>query len=297
MPSQHPFVLLGRQQVVRIVRVVCIVLLLTSSEAKKALIFDRWPHACYGCQYAMAAMLSECDGGSWETDFLEDVGDDIDLDLLNGYDLYVQPGGDSPDSGKDAFGWNEIQVIQQWVGSGGRYYGSCWGGYAIGDWVFEFIDTDFVQELYLNPEIPTYYDTKVTITWVNGTDFEVYFQDGPTWLLDANQEDLVTRLANYRATGNIAAMVFPYGKGSVGASGVHFEGRFNDIGYYNPEYPRQYGLGCSLLDRIMDYNGSSESELPQPPSAAQHVHFDTFTTVLCAASSYLLLLLGLIRSF
>jgi len=334
----------------------------------------------------MAAMLAECDGGSWVSDFLADVGDAIDEDLLNGYDLYVQPGGESPWSGTDAFEWNEISAIQKWVESGGRYYGSCWGGYAVGDWVFLFLNTAFVQELYLNFEVPNYDDTKVTITWFNGTDFEVYFQDGPTWLLNANQEDLVTRLADYKATGNIAAMVFPYGDGKVGASGVHFEGRSNDIGFYNPAFPRQYGLGCSLLDKIMNNGasshvptelpimvspspvaadpsyvprtnltkspfvvdpvspspsqvstdpssvphtdpteptdpsfmvdpiafppvatdpnpapsptpkpGSSESELAAPASAAQHVSVGASTTVLCAASSYLLWLLGFVR--
>ena len=92
------------------------------------------------------------------------------------------------------------------------------------------------------------------------------FRMGQPGSLRQTEEDLVTRLANYRATGNIAAMVFPYGDGKVGAPGVHFEGRSNDIGYYNPEYPRQYGLGCSLLGNIMDYNGASSYVPTEPPT-------------------------------
>jgi len=246
MTSQHQFIL-----------VFCLVLLLRIASCegtKKALIFDRQPHACDGCQYAMAAMLSDCDGEPWETYFLSEVGNDLEEEgFLNGYDLYVQPGGDSPGNGKKAFNNKEMKAIKQWVGDGGRYYGSCWGGYAVGNWVFGFINTGYQPERFLNPDIPYDFleDMNVTIKWVHETDVEtyhvVYFQDGPTWLLNQNQENLVTRLAEYEPTGNIAAMVFDYGAGKVGATGVHFEGSSS-----NPdEYPGQYELGCLLVAEIM----------------------------------------------
>jgi glutamine amidotransferase-like uncharacterized protein len=215
-----------------------------------ALIFDRTPHACNGCESAMKRMLQKCNN-DWEIDY---VGSStITADRLKKYSLYVQPGGYSPGSGKKAFKDGEIGVIKNWISEGGNYYGVCWGGFAIGRWVFGFIDDPYNSEVESRGSgIDGYDAVMVPVVW--GSDRHwLYFEDGPTWDLDPSTLSETTVYATYERNGDLAVIAFPYGAGMVGASGVHTEA---DGSWYgdlrDPDgYDKDYRLGCEVIKDLM----------------------------------------------
>lgn len=194
---------------------------LASSARPVALVY-RGPAGCQGCSEALAALL---ESSKWH--FVVDyVGPNEALKLsattLKMATLYAQPGGNGTVETAFATMREYTHIIRNFVKSGGRYLGTCMGGYLAGKTPgFKLLPGD-TDEFITSPHtsVTTEADTTVNVLW-RGQSHSMYFQDGPYFIVRRGARN-VRVLATY-TNGKIAALVAPYGKGKVGVSGPHPE--------------------------------------------------------------------------
>lgn len=164
--------------------------------------------------------------------------------------LYVQPGG-----GNDfAAAWNSVKTytgpLREFIHNGGRYLGICMGGYLAGAGPgYNLLPGncyDYTQTR--GAEIKTTRDAVITVRW--GSEIrEIFYQDGPYFWLDSGARARV--LARY-TNGLIAAMVVPFGNGTVGVSGPHPEANRSWYQLAGLTYPGTTSdLGHQLVDAVM----------------------------------------------
>jgi hypothetical protein len=135
-------------------------------------------------------------------------------------DLYVQPGGQEVEPAyRRLHAYRD--VVRDYVTDGGRFLGVCLGGYLAGSTPgFGLLPGDAERYIEL-PGASVRHDGEAVIPlfW-RGEYREVYFQDGPHFVLDEQHDGMV--LARY-SNGAIAAAVHPFGQGTVGVVGPHPE--------------------------------------------------------------------------
>lgn len=168
--------------------------------------------------------------------------------------LYVQPGG-----GDDFVGaWRSVKsyagALREYVLGGGRYLGICMGGYLAGSGPgFNLVPgncDDYTSTR--GAEVHDARNAVITVRWPTvgrRTSRKVFYQDGPYFWLHRGVEARV--LARY-TNGRIAAMVVPYGDGTVGVSGPHPEANRSWYELAGLRYPGStYDLGHELVDTVM----------------------------------------------
>jgi glutamine amidotransferase-like uncharacterized protein len=176
---------------------------------------------CDGCPEAVADLL-RTGSPRFDVVFCGPTGRNRpDATTLARAALYVQPGGgDDLDAA-----WVEIRPfatgLRRWVRGGGRYLGICLGGYLAGTGPGLGLLPGDSRSYVGSPgaTVTTTGDTTVTVEWA-GAPWEVYFQDGPAFTLDADaRADVLARYPN----GLVAAAVVRHGAGRVGVVGPHPE--------------------------------------------------------------------------
>ena len=211
-----------------------------------ALIY-RGPAGCPGCSEAVRTMLRS--GPSpFRTEYCgPDEATPISASTLASAALYVQPGGG--DDLKAA--WTAMRpyadVLRRWVRHGGHYLGICMGGFLAGfDPGFGFLPGDSGEYTRTpNATVTTDGDALVSVRW-RGQDRSVYFQGGPSFSL--RPQSGATVLATY-TNGRAAALVAPFGAGTVGVVGPHPEAPaswYREAGLKNPG-GAPYDLGHDLV--------------------------------------------------
>ena len=221
-----------------------------SGGSRLALIY-RGPASKPGCPEAVAQLLRR---SRWDMD-VQYVGPReprrLSPEVLAAATIYAQPGG-----GELGPAYRRLRrdaaAIRTYVGSGGRYLGFCLGGYLAGETPgFGLLPGDTDQ--YISSPgsgTTTDQDTVVEVLW-RGHRRAVFFQDGPWFDLDPDRGPAEV-LAVY-GNGLPAAVVAPYGRGTVGVVGPHPEATsdwFDDAGLRRPE-PLALDLGLELVDRVM----------------------------------------------
>lgn len=159
-------------------------------------------------------------------------------DLLDGADLWIQPGddGDVDDVDKD-FSKAEHKMLNRWVEQGGRYLGICMGAYLAGTKPgFKFLDYS-VDSYVGKGGVKNTKATLVDVDW-RGTKRKVYYQDGPYFKGEG--------IARYKS-GKAAAVLFPFGKGKVALVGVHTEAPRS----WDKKAPDNLALGVELVKELM----------------------------------------------
>lgn len=173
---------------------------------------------------------------TWAGIAWREIGPDEVANVADGeFDGIYVPGGwawayvrDIPPSGKGA--------IRRLVEQGGFYIGVCAGAYFATDmirWECRFVeyDLDLFRGMAEGPidQIQPWRGWRLTPLLLNGGHelhggeerHEALYWGGPAFTLDPRQP--ATLLATYEATGEAAAVTFPYGKGQVLLMGCHLE--------------------------------------------------------------------------
>lgn len=199
------------------------------------------------CADAIAEVLQ----GSWrrfDVAFAGPAGTHpLSEELLATADLYVQPGGGTLHRAYRRLRPDRA-IVRAYVGAGGRYLGICLGGYLAGATPgFDLLpgDTDRYIDL---PDAEVRHDGEsvIPVVW-RGAERLVYFQDGPHFVVDEDDVEVVARYRN----GVIAALVAPFGSGRVAVCGPHPEA--------SPDWFEDLPVGPSLprcTDLIEDLMGS-----------------------------------------
>lgn len=228
-----------------------LVLLACTPSTPVALVY-RGPAGCDGCSEAVAHALRTADD-EWDVRFVGPDDEDLSPAALESASLYAQPGGEG--TVRAAFGYveDDADALTAWVADGGRYVGFCMGGYFAGfDPGYGMLPGDSGQ-LIAEPgaEVTDEADTTITVDW-GGETRTLYFQDGPYFVVD--DETGVDVLATYVSTGEIAAMVAPYGEGRVGVVGPHPEATqdwYDVEGITDPD-GLDTDLAQELIARVME---------------------------------------------
>jgi glutamine amidotransferase-like uncharacterized protein len=218
-----------------------------STDRPLALVY-RGPAACRGCAEAVAALLESAPSRFRIKYCGPDEPLPITAESLAGAKLYVQPGGgDNLDAA-----WRSMRpyadTIRSWVHGGGHYAGFCMGGFLAGfDPGLGLLPGDSGE--YVNSPgsaVHTNGDALVNVRW-GGSDRDIYFQGGPFFSVPKNSDAQV--LATY-SNGLVAAMVAPFGSGSVGVTGPHPEAPTS--WYREAElpvpHPMPFDLGYNLVE-------------------------------------------------
>ena len=218
------------------------------TRAPLALVY-RGPATTPGCPEAVANLLLAADHG-FDVRFVgpkEDVG----LDALASARLYAQPGGGTLGRAYRKLRRHRDEV-RAFVAGGGRYLGFCLGGYLAGATPgFGLLPGDTDQYIVsMGATVRHAKDALVSVNW-RGRTRELYFQDGPRFLLE--QPKTTTVLAHY-PNGTVAALVTRFGAGRVGVVGPHPEASsdwFADAGLPAPQ-PLGIDLGLDLVNAVME---------------------------------------------
>ncbi|WP_347057294.1 BPL-N domain-containing protein [Blastococcus sp. HT6-30] len=211
----------------------------------------RGPASVPGCPEAVAAALAR---SRWDLD-VRFVGPKEQLplepDVLARARLYAQPGG-----GELRRAYRKLRrsadAVRDFVRSGGSYLGFCLGGYLAGETPgFGLLPGDADRFISSPGARPAHTgDSVLTVTW-GGRRRRVFFEDGPWFDLDPARGPAEV-LATYD-NGLAAAVVAPFGRGTVGVVGPHPEAPpdwYTDAGLPVPEDVRA-DLTQDLVDRVL----------------------------------------------
>ncbi|MDE2141785.1 MAG: hypothetical protein KGJ84_05175 [Elusimicrobia bacterium] len=174
--------------------------------------------------------------------------------LLAGAALYVVPGGDDVTSLQDAWTKEDREAIRRYIANGGRYLGSCLGGYWAGKegtWpgtIPGFRALDLLPADVLELSASDKSDKVVGVHW-DGQERQCYFQDGPSFKVTDPSRVLKT-YATYDDNGYVATFMSSYGKGKVTVTGVHVEAPRQWYDDYHLKAPSE--LDRDLLDELVN---------------------------------------------
>ncbi|GAB95358.1 glutamine amidotransferase-like uncharacterized protein [Kineosphaera limosa] len=220
-----------------------------------ALIY-RGAAACAECPQAAAELLTSADVG-FEVRFVGER-EGFGRATLAGAALYVQPGGGRSLERAYRAVKGHGPLIREFVRSGGRYLGICMGGYLADSWRgFALLPPGAEADPYVGApgaDVTTRADTLVAITHRGSpTPSRIFFQDGPLFRLPAAVPPGTSVVARYAATGDIAALVCPFGRGWVGVCGPHPEAPHDWYSAHGlPDEGRTgTALGHDLLDALL----------------------------------------------
>lgn len=223
---------------------------MTSKSGGLALVY-RGPAALPGCPEAVANLLRL---SKWNFD-VRYVGPKESIELrrntLADAVLYAQPGGGELEPAYRRLR-KRASAIRDFVYAGGRYLGFCLGAYLAGETPgFELLPGDTDQYITSPGASQTSDDNSVIeIEW-GGRRRRLFFQDGPYFVLDPQRG--TARVVAHYDNGLPAAVVTPYGSGTVGVVGPHPEATpdwFTDVHLPVPR-PLGLDLGLDLVDQVM----------------------------------------------
>jgi glutamine amidotransferase-like uncharacterized protein len=211
----------------------------------------RGPAGCKGCAEAVVALL-ESGPSPFRTAYCgPDEPRTLSAESLAGAALYAQPGGgDDLDAA-----WAAMRpfagALRTWIRDGGHYVGFCMGGFLAGsDPGFSILPGDSGEYITApGATVHTDDDAIVAVRW-RGSERSIYFQGGPYFSVP--EGDRATILGTY-SNGLVAAMVAPFGSGSVGVTGPHPEAPaswYQDAGLVVPD-PLPFDLGRNLVETTM----------------------------------------------
>jgi len=139
-------------------------------------------------------------------------------------DCVIFPGGDGDADQFDDNLYLLKDKIQKWVSKGKKYLGICMGSYFAGKYYFNLLPGFKVPQYITRKksDIKTCSPTVINLKW-KGENKDMYFWDGAAFIpkKETNKKDIDV-FAEYK-NGDIAAMIYPYGHGSVGVIGPHPE--------------------------------------------------------------------------
>ncbi len=239
-----------------------------------ALIYRGPVVGCNGCSEAVAEILKK---SKWKFD-VKYVGPGevtaLSAEVLRTASLYAQPGGDGDVEKSNALVEKQLgkkDVLSKWVRGGGRYYGTCMGGFlaarpdklypVVSDKLWPGFDllTGTVGQWIASPHssVKDEKDTVVEIEW-NGQSRWAFFQDGPHFNLPSDTPARV--LAVYKSNKLPAVAVVSLGKGKVAVSGPHLEADHTWFAKYHIVDPgdrdgsrhHALDLAIGLIDAVME---------------------------------------------
>jgi glutamine amidotransferase-like uncharacterized protein len=202
------------------------------------------------CADAVARLL-EASPWHFTVDFAGPRGTrPLSADVLRGAALYAQPGGGTLGKAYRRLR-SRREDVRAYVSSGGRYLGVCLGGYLAGATPgFDLLPGDTDRYIDLSGATVTGDGEAVVPVLWRGRRREMYFQDGPHFVLDqgGDGDDGTEVLARY-TNGAVAALVTPFGRGRVGVTGPHPEATAD----WFEQLPAVDGtdLAHDLLDTLM----------------------------------------------
>ena len=163
--------------------------------------------------------------------------ENVTLENLKKFDLYIQPGGDDVGAVKNALrqsgatGIHGLEALQKYVEDGGNFLGICLGGFLADS----TLEDDHTENLHLiaaaaKPHSKNPKARLENINW-SGVDhnldgkMKIYFQDGPEFrtLSPEPKQGHPVVLAIYNSNESVAAIMNTYGAGHAMALGVHPE--------------------------------------------------------------------------
>jgi glutamine amidotransferase-like uncharacterized protein len=202
-----------------------------------------------GCPEAVADLLSAAEHG-FEVRFVGPKEDlDLGADTLASATLYAQPGG-----GTLSRAFRKLRrhrdSVRAFVSRGGGYLGFCLGGYLAGATPgFGLLPGDTDQYIISKGATVRHAeDAVVSVSW-RGRTRELYFQDGPQFLVEKGKTAVLAHYPN----GTVAALVASFGAGRVGVVGPHPEASSDWFADAGLRTPRRLGLdlGLDLVNTVM----------------------------------------------
>jgi len=164
--------------------------------------------------------------------------------------VYVQPGGsDDIDDTLNTQLPTQIKAIRAFVADGGSYLGICAGAYLAARYssvaqkkpAYGLIPLD-----ELDPEVPDPAPSLLNVRWGEQERW-IYNQSGAHFGTKAAPGIQV--LARYSASGHIAALRTPFGKGKVVLTGPHLEA--DETWYAEDGLSLQHGLNHDLFKALL----------------------------------------------
>jgi hypothetical protein len=233
---------------------------------KKRAVVYRGPATCdaegEGCAPAWAAMFKVCQP-TFEVAFVgPEEAEDVTAAALASAGVFIYPGGNDSLAADWPFVSKYKPVLQQFVRDGGRYLGSCTGGYLAGmnPWAGRDIGFgllpgnagEFIASR--GADISTTEDTLVDVIWSGvwgPAPHPIYLQDGSYFERANAAAPGVQVLATYASNGEIAALVAPFGKGKVGVEGPHAEAPADWYSASGLEGAPDFAPGCDLIAKTL----------------------------------------------
>jgi glutamine amidotransferase-like uncharacterized protein len=142
-------------------------------------------------------------------------------------------------------------MIRDYVFGGGRFLGICLGGYLAGATPgFGLLPGDADRYIDVRESVVDHDGEAVVPLFWRGQYREAYIQDPPHFVLEEDHQAIV--LARY-TNGAIAAVVTPFGRGTVGVVGFHPEApdHWLDGLCEDPTTAANGDLAWDLVDTVM----------------------------------------------
>lgn len=200
-----------------------------------ALIYNG-PPSCTGCAEAMGAIAEKVGLKPMYVANPSEIPG-----LLTQAAVFIIGGTDDDLKPFEAFTPDIIKAIQDYIATGGRYWGICGGGYIAADLLFDKtgapIRTFKIIPVEADDYSKTYEPRLEKIRW-REQDRQMFFKAGPKFAL--TDKNTPVEIFGWYSDGSIAALQSAYGKGKVAISGPH------------PEAPRDWydGTGWTSLEEL-----------------------------------------------
>jgi glutamine amidotransferase-like uncharacterized protein len=174
---------------------------------------------------------------------------EIEDDFFDDVDLVCFPGGVGDSDAFDTYFRHHGSLILDYIKSGGRYLGICMGAYWADKHYFNILYGVESEQYIKRPNTCTRrsYSKAIECNW-NGTDNRFFFYDGPSFVGDESNYEVVSRYKN----GDPAAII----QGRIGLIGPHLEAE--EYWYDKPYLHRHWNNGNhhtllkQFVDRLME---------------------------------------------
>lgn len=143
--------------------------------------------------------------------------DQLSSELLDEVDIVMFPGGTGSQDAFDELFKDKVQIIRDYIDSGGKYVGICMGAYWAGSCFFNLLKGGVDEAQYISrpdTNIKTKGETVATVTWLNETQ-QMYFFDGTCFTGDNSKFETIATYKN----GDPMAII----QNRVGLIGCHPE--------------------------------------------------------------------------
>ena len=170
---------------------------------------------------------------------------EIENDFFDNVDLLCFPGGVGDSDAFDTYFRHHGSFILDYIKSGGRYLGICMGAYWADKHYFNILYGVESKQYIKRPNTCTRrsYSKAIECNW-NGTTDRFFFYDGPAFIGDERQFEVIARYSN----GDPAAII----QDKIGLIGVHLEAE--EYWYDKPYLHKHWNQGRhhKLLKEFVD---------------------------------------------